>query len=108
MPPCLDDWPHCLMRETVVFGQFGRALFHRLRCCITDALPFSDDEMTPCHILLSPTRVRGEFTCLEIAPRDSSSAKTTRVSLVLFYNISHKFYVKSSAIGHSGTILVAE
>ena len=21
-----------------------------------------DDEMTPCHILLSPTRVRGKFT----------------------------------------------
>ena len=35
----------------------------------TDALPFSDDEMTPCHILLSPTRVRGKFTGPEIAPR---------------------------------------
>ena len=78
---------------------------------LTNALPFLDDEMTRCHILLSPTRVRGKFTRPEIVPRDSSSmeiaAKTTRVSLILFYNIRHKFYVKSSAIGQSGTILVA-
>ena len=75
----------------------------------TDALPFSDDEMTPCHIILSPTRVGGKFTQPEIVPRESSSAgiaaKTTRVSLILFYNIRHDFYVKSSAIGQSGTIL---
>ena len=36
----------------------------------TEALPFSDDEMTPYHILLSPTRVRGKFTRPEIVPRD--------------------------------------
>ena len=27
-PPCLADWPQCLVNETVVFGQIGRALFH--------------------------------------------------------------------------------
>ena len=78
---------------------------------LTDVMPFSDDEMTPCHILLSPTGVRGAFMCPEIAPRETSSAEivaeTSRVSLVLFYNIRHDFYVKSSAIGQSGTILVA-
>ena len=28
LPPCLADWPQCLVNETVDFGQFGRALFH--------------------------------------------------------------------------------
>ena len=26
--PCRADWPQCLVNETVVFGQIGRALFH--------------------------------------------------------------------------------
>ena len=25
---CRADWPQCLVNETVVFGQIGRALFH--------------------------------------------------------------------------------
>ena len=25
---CRRDWPQCLVNETVVFGQIGRALFH--------------------------------------------------------------------------------
>ena len=32
---------------------------------------------------------------------------TRRVSLILFYDIRHDFYTKSSAIGQSGSILVA-
>ena len=44
-------------------------------------------------------------------PRESSSveiaAKTARVSLILFYDIRHDFYIKSSAIGQSVSILVA-
>ena len=79
---------------------------------LTDALPFSDDEMMPCHILLSPATVRSEFTCPESESSSAEiaaeiAAKTTHVSRFLFYNIRHDFYVKSSAIGQSGTILVA-
>ena len=28
MIPGRADWPQCLVNETVVFGQIGRALFH--------------------------------------------------------------------------------
>ncbi len=28
LPLCLADWPQCLVNETVVFGQIGRALLH--------------------------------------------------------------------------------
>ena len=66
LPRCLPDWPQCLVNETVVFGQFGRALFHlqvTSNWRYGELMPFSDDEMTPCHILLSPTSVRVEFTC---------------------------------------------
>ena len=27
LPPCLGDWPQCLVNETIVYGQTGRALF---------------------------------------------------------------------------------
>ena len=61
LPSCLPDWPQCPVNETVVFGQFGRALFHlqvTSNWRYGELMLFSDDEMTPCHILLSPTRSR--------------------------------------------------
>ena len=68
----------------------------------TDALPFSDDEMMPCHILLSPTRVGGKFTWPEIVPRESSSAeiaaKTTRVSLIMFSPAFQTFDFKLNSV----------
>ena len=95
------DWP-CLVSLTSHVEQTFHHLFQMMKWRR--------------HILLSPTRVGGKFTWpgrdaarARSCPRETSSTeiavKTMRVSLILFYNIRHDFYVKSSAIGQSGTML---
>ena len=69
--------------------------------------PFSVTPMTPLYFT-SPKSVRGRITVPQASPSAIIGTETTLVSAILFHDIRNcnTIYIKRSAIGQSGSILV--